>query len=124
MSLPGLEVRAGATILAEAGDGSRFDIAVQLASYAGPRLSGISIRGVKHSRRGNHRLKNALFLSAFCALRDPVSRHFYHPRRVQRKQHNETVICLARRSGDVVFAMLRTATHYDPEHAAPGSMAA
>jgi len=28
------------------------------------------------SRRGNHRLKNAMFLAAFAALRDPASKAF------------------------------------------------
>ncbi len=41
------------------------------------RQSGTSIKGEHRSRRGNHRLKNAMFLSAFAALHDPDSRAFY-----------------------------------------------
>ena len=32
------------------------------------------LRGEARSRRGNHRLKNAMFLAAFASLRDPASR--------------------------------------------------
>ncbi|WP_198405088.1 transposase, partial [Burkholderia humptydooensis] len=41
------------------------------------RRSGSSIRGEHPSRRGNKVLKRALFLSAFAALRGPVSRAYY-----------------------------------------------
>ena len=68
-SLPGVGPRTGSTILAEIGDGSRFANGSRLASYAGlapvTRQSGSSIRGQSRSRRGNHRLKNAMFLAAF-----------------------------------------------------------
>jgi transposase len=128
ISLPGVGVKTGARILAEVGDGSRFDSAAQFASYAGlapvTRQSGTSIRGVTRSRRGNHRLKNALFLAAFCALRDPASRRFYDRKRAEGKKHNAAVICLARRRCDVILAMLKTATAFDPERAVRGSMAA
>lgn len=128
ISLPGVGVRTGARILAEVGDGSRFESAAQFASYAGlapvTRQSGTSIRSVTRSRRGNHRLKNALFLAAFCALRDPASRRFYDRKRAEGQKHNAAVICLARRRCDVILAMLKTATAFDPEHAARGSMAA
>jgi hypothetical protein len=33
--------------------------------------SGTSLAGESRSRRGNHRLKNAMFLAAFASLRDP-----------------------------------------------------
>jgi hypothetical protein len=49
-------------------------------------------------------LKRAMFLSAFVALRDPVSRA-YHSRKIsQGKRHNQALIALARRRCDVLFA--------------------
>ncbi len=103
-------------MLAEIGDISRFANGSRLASYAGlapvTRQSGSSIRGQTRSRRGNHRLKNAMYLSAFASLRDPVSRAFYDRKRAEGKRHNAAVICLARRRCDVILAMLRSRTPY------------
>ena len=82
-----------------------------LASYAGlapvTRRSGTSIRGEHPPRGGNKVLKRALFLSAFAALGDPVSRAYYDRKRAQQKKHNEALIALARRRTDVLYAMLR-----------------
>jgi len=115
-SMPGIGARTGSRILAEIGDGSRFANGSKLASYAGlapvTRQSGSSINGESRSRRGNHRLKNALFLSAFASLRAPESRAFYDRKRAEGKKHNAAVICLARRRCDVILAMLRTNQHY------------
>lgn len=128
ISLPGVGPRLGSKILVEVGDGTRFASGAQLASYAGlapvTRQSGTSIRGEKRSRRGNHRLKNALFLAAFCSLRHPASKAFYDRKRLQGKKHNAAVICLARRRCDVILAMLSTATAYDPHHADRTAVAA
>ena len=92
--------------------------AAHLAAYAGlapvTRRSGSSIRGELPSRRGNKQLKRALFLSAFAALRDPVSRAYYARKISQGKRHNQALIALARRRCDVLFAMLRDGTLYSP----------
>jgi transposase len=117
-TLPGIGPRTGARILAEIGDGTRFADGARLASYAGlapvTRQSGKSINGESQSRRGNHRLKNAMFLAAFAALRDPASKAFYDRKRAEGKRHNAALICLARRRCDVILAMLRTGQPYQP----------
>ena len=41
--------------------------------------SGRSIDGEHRSRRGNHRLENALWLSAFCSLHSPASTRLLRP---------------------------------------------
>jgi hypothetical protein len=48
--------------------------------------------GEHPSRRGNKILKWALFLSAFAALRDPVSRTYYDPKAAQGKRHNQALL--------------------------------
>lgn len=115
-TLPGIGPRTGSRILADIGDGSRFANGSRLASYAGlapvTRQSGSSLRGEARSRRGNHRLKNAMFLAAFASLRDPASRAFYDRKRAEGKAHNAAVICLARRRCDVILAMLRSGQPY------------
>jgi transposase len=116
VSLPGIGPRTGARILAEIGDGSRFTNGSRLASYAGlapvTRQSGRSLNSETKSRRGNHRLKNAMFLAAFASLRCPESKAFYDRKRLEGKRHNAALICLARRRCNVILAMLRTGQHY------------
>jgi transposase len=120
ISMPGIGTKTGAVILTEIGDGSAFPTAAHLAAYAGispvTRQSGSSLRGETRARHGNHRLKNALFLAAFCSLRSPDSKAYYARKRAEGKRHNAAIMCLARRRCDVLHAMLRTATPYNPNH--------
>ncbi|WP_425264797.1 IS110 family transposase [Streptomyces incarnatus] len=123
-SMPGIGVRTGARILIDVGDGSSSPSAAHLAAYAGlapaTRSSGSSIRGEQPSRRGNKQLKRAFFLSAFAALTDPASRAYYDKKIAQGKHHTQALLCLARRRADVLFAMLRDGTFYDPQPAPTG----
>lgn len=117
-SMPGIGVRTAARILTEV-VGKNFKSAAHLASYAGiapvTRRSGTSIRGEAPSRRGNKTLKRALFLSAFASIKaDPLSRAYYDRKRAEGKRHNQAIIALARRRTDVLYAMLRDGTLYEP----------
>jgi transposase len=118
-SLPGIGPRTGARILAEIGDGTDFAGGAKLAAYAGlapvTRQSGTSLNAETRSRRGNHRLKNAMFPAAFASLRHPASKAFYDRKRAEGKRHNAALICLARRRCDVILAMLRDRTAYQPD---------
>lgn len=115
-SIPAVGIRTEARILTEV-IGKDFPTAGHLASYAGLSpvtwRSGTSIRGDHSSRRGNKILKRALFLSAFAALKDPLSRAYYDRKRAQGKKHNQALIALARRRCDVIYAMLRDGTLYE-----------
>lgn len=117
-SMPGVGVRTAARLLTEVACRA-FASAAHLAAYAGlapvTRRSGSSIRGEHPSRRGNKALKRALFLSAFAALRDPISRAYYTRKMSQGKRHNQALIALARRRCDVLFAMMRDGTFYTPQ---------
>ncbi len=116
-SMPGVGVRTAARLLTEVTT-KTFPTAGHLAAYAGlapaTRRSGTSIRGEHPSRRGNKILKRTMFLSAFAALRDPESRAYYNRKIAQGKRHNQALIALARRRSDVLFAMLRDGTPYEP----------
>lgn len=118
-SMPGVGVRTAARILITVGDASLFPTSGHLAAYAGlapvTRRSGSSIRGEFPSRSGNKDLKNALFQSAFAALRDPASRAYYDRKRAEGKKHNAAIICLARRRTDVLYAMLSNNQPYIPQ---------
>ncbi|MGW5648885.1 IS110 family transposase [Saccharopolyspora sp. NPDC003752] len=117
-SMPGIGVRTAARILLEIGDASAFASSAHLAAYAGiapvTHRSGSSIRGEHPAHTGNRKLKRAFFLAAFAALSDPVSRAYYDRKRAEGKKHNAALICLARRRCDVLFAMLRNKTLYQP----------
>lgn len=126
-SMPGVGVRTCARLLTEI-TGKHFPTAGHLAAYAGlapvTRRSGTSIRGESPSRRGNKVLKRALFLSAFAALRDTESRAYYDRKISQGKRHNQALIALARRRRDVLYAMLRTGSLYQPRTQHQAALAA
>ncbi|MBY6413896.1 IS110 family transposase [Rhodococcus sp. BP-252] len=115
-SMPGVGIRTEARIITET-SGKQFATAGHLAAYAGlapvTRRSGSSIRGEHRSRRGNKKLKRVLYLSAFAALQDPLSREYYERKRAQGKSYNQALVALARRRCDVLFAMLRDGTTYN-----------
>ncbi|MEV0750756.1 IS110 family transposase [Streptomyces sp. NPDC050273] len=122
ISMPGIGIRTAARILVDVGDGSSFASAGHLAAYAGlapaTRRSGSSIRGEHPSRRGNRQLKRAFYLAAFASLSQPDSRAYYDRKRREGKHHVAALICLAPRRIDVLFAMLRDGTFYQPPTAA------
>ena len=86
--MPGIGVRTGA---ASSSDRRRpaFPTAAHLASYAGLVSRHPPVRNLHQrrnpARRGNRRLKRAMFLSAFAALHDPTSRAYYD-RKISRGQ--------------------------------------
>ncbi|NGJ05895.1 IS110 family transposase, partial [Escherichia coli] len=57
--------------------------------------------------RGNKALKRALFLSAFAALRDPLSRAYYTRKMSQGKRHNQALIEPPRESWRLNFLRKR-----------------
>lgn len=127
-SMPGIGVKTAAQILLAAGDFSSFPTPGHLAAYAGiapvTRRSGTSIRGEFPARAGNKRLKNALFRSAWIAsCHDSVSKAYYDRKRAEGKRHNAAVMCLARRRLNVLYAMVKTGTLYQPPTHPTGSRA-
>ncbi len=120
LTMPGVGFRTAAHVVAET-SGRQFATPGHLASFAGlapvTHRSGTSIRGERAPRRGNRRLKRALYLSAFAALKDPVSRAYYDRKRAERRSHQAALLALARRRSEVIFAMLRDDTTYDPKRA-------
>ena len=113
-SIPGVAVRTAATLLVTVCDGTSFPI----ASYAGlaptTKSSGTSIHGEHAPRGGNRQLKRAMFLSVFAALPDPASRTYYDRCRARGKTHTQALLRLARQRINVLFAMLRDGTFYEP----------
>jgi len=116
-SLCGFGSRTGARTLAEIGDPNRFANGSRLAAYAGlapsVKQSGKSINTTSRSRRGNHRLKDSMFIAAFVASQhDPEAKAYYQRKRAEGKKHNAAVICVARRRCNLILAMLKNQTPY------------
>ena len=123
LSIPGLGARTGARILTEIGDVTRFPTSGHLAAFAGlalvTRQSGRSINGEHRSGRGNHRLKNALWLSSFCSLHHDPCRDYHARKCSEGNKHNAAILCLARRSCDLIHKMLSTGLGYGELPARP-----
>ena len=121
----GFGPRTGARALAEIADPHRFDNASRLASYAGlapvDRQSGRT-HTTRASRRGNHRLKNAMFQAAFTASQhDPAARAYYQKKRAEGKKHNAAITALARKRCNIILAILKTQTPYQQPQNQPNT---
>jgi transposase len=123
-SLPGMGALLGAEFLATVGDPrDDFASADQLAAFSGlapaARDSGKRTGNDRRMRGGNRRLKQVFYQAAFASLRSsPQSRAFYDRKRAEGKRHNQALIALARRRVNVLWAMLRDGTEFDPALAA------
>jgi transposase len=118
-SLPGMGPILGAEFLVAAGDLSAFDSADKLAAYAGlvpaANDSGKRTGNDRRMRGGNKLLKRVFYQSAFASLRSaPESRAFYDRKRSEGKKHTQALIALARRRVNVLWAMLRDGTTFEP----------
>ncbi|PIJ35866.1 IS110 family transposase [Mycobacterium heckeshornense] len=120
LSMPGFGVVLGAEFLAATGgDICGFDSVDRLAGVSGlapvPRDSGRISGNLKRPRRYHRRLLRACYLSAQIAIRtDAASRTNYDRKRSEGKTHTQAVLALARRRLNVVWAMLRDGTAYQP----------
>jgi transposase len=120
LSMPGFGVTLGAEFIASTGgDMSAFDSVDRLAGVAGlapvPRDSGRISGNLKRPRRYDRRILRTCYLSAQIASRnDPASRTYYDRKRIEGKTHTQAVLALARRRLNVLWAMLRDHTTYQP----------
>jgi transposase len=118
-SLPGMGPVLGAEFLVCVGDFWAFESADRLAAYAGlvpaARDSGKRTGNDRRMRGGNKVLKKRVFYqSAFASLRSsPESRAFYERKRAEGKRHTQSLIALARRRVNVVWAMLRDGATFE-----------
>lgn len=125
ISIPGMGPKTTVRFIAEIGNISKFPTGGHLASYAGlapiNRQSGTGLNTVSKDRSGNHRLKNALFLSAFVASRyDNGAAGHYERQRNKGKRHNAAVIAVARKRCDLIHAILTKRQAYQAsEHTQP-----
>lgn len=122
-SLPGIGPLLGAELLVAVGNISDFGSADHLAAYAGlvpaANDSGKRVGNHRRMRGGNKNLKRVFYQAAFASLRSsPESRAFYDRKRAEGKRHVQALIALARRRVNVIWAMLRDGTTFEPRSAA------
>ena len=119
-SMPGFGSLLGAELLAATnGDLTTFNTADRLAGIAGlapvPRDSGRISGNLKRPRRYDRRLRT-FYLAANNSIKTcPESRTYYDRKRTEGKRHSQAVLCLARRRLNVLWAMQRDNTSYQPE---------
>jgi transposase len=121
VSMPGFGSLLGAELLAATnGDLSSFNSADRLAGVAGlapvPRDSGRITGNLKRPRRYDRRLLRVFYLAANNSVKTcPESRSYYDRKRSEGKRHSQAVLCLARRRLNILWAMQRDNTRYQPE---------
>ncbi|MFD3701355.1 IS110 family transposase [Streptomyces sp. NPDC058646] len=118
-SMPGLGTTLGAEFLAATGgDMTVFGTPDRLAAFGGvapvPRDSGKISGNLRRPQRYNRRLQRVLYTSAlFSIRRSEESRRFYDRKRAEGKRHTQTVLALARRRVNVLWALLRDGRCYE-----------
>ncbi|GHE12063.1 IS110 family transposase [Streptomyces alanosinicus] len=118
-SMPGLGIILGAEFLAATGgDMSVFGTPDRLAGFGGvapvPRDSGKISGNLHRPQRYNRRLQRVFYTSALFSIRKcEESRRFYDRKRAEGKRHTQAVLALARRRGNVLWAVLRDGRAYE-----------
>lgn len=119
-SIPGIGQTTAAILIAEIGDLSRFDHPGQLAAYAGltpqQRRSGSSVRGHTHiSKRGNARLRKALYFPAMVAMRhNPILSDFSQRLKNNGLAPKSVIIAVMRKLLHIAFGVLRSRQSFNP----------
>ena len=120
-SIPGIGDITACKLLAEIRDIQAFDSAPQLAAFAGltPRqhTSGSSVRGkTRLSKRGNARLRTALYFPAIVAQRhNPILRAFALRLRAAGKAKLAVIAALMRKLLHLVYGILKSGQPFDPD---------
>lgn len=123
---PCLTKISGAYLLAEIGNINRFSNSGKLARYAGiapiEKSSGNSEKFLKNNF-GNREL-NTMFYSLACRSictgrtgntpTNPIFREYYHKKIKEGKTKHQAIICIMRRTCNIVYVILKNDTEYIP----------
>ena len=118
LSLPGLDTRLAARVLAEVGDGARdFAVANELQCYGGTapvtRRSGKQVT-IACRLACNRHLRQAAMQWAFCSLsQSDWARDFYDRQRAASKTHYKALRALANRWLELLWHLLHKRTLYN-----------
>ncbi|GAA4899784.1 transposase [Streptomonospora salina] len=118
-SLPGMGSVLGAEFVVVTGGGSAtFAHAGKLASCAGlapaAKDSGRVSGNLRRPKRYNRRLRRVFHMAALSSMAaDGPSRTFYQRKRGERMRRTQTLLALARRLVDVLWALLRDGRSFE-----------
>ena len=114
MTIPGVGIEIGPSIISEIGNIERFDNPSKLLAYAGLDPS-ISQSGTMYSnyssmsKRGSSYLRDALFIAAFLICQnDETFRIYYEKKKNEGKHHYIALTHVARKLTRVIFHLLNT----------------
>lgn len=118
-SVPGIGLTTAIVVVAETTGFSLVENERQLASYAGldvvQRQSGLSAGATRISRRGNVRLRTALYLPAVSSLRyNPQQKVFYTRLRARQPSGKPGVIAVMRKLLLLCYSLWKNDRPYDP----------
>ena len=117
-TIPGINYRMGAMILAEIGDFSRFKSADNILAYAGmsPTTYQSGCFESTHARmekRGSKYLRYALFnATKYVCLWDPVFQEYLAKKRAEGKHYNVAITHAAKKLVRVIFALEKSGQPY------------
>ena len=118
LTIPGINYRMGAMIIAEIGDFSRFDSPDQILAYAGlsPSIyqSGQLVNShARMEKRGSRYLRYALFnATKYVCQWDPVFREYLAKKRAEGKHYNVAVSHAAKKLVRVIYALEKNGGPY------------
>ena len=126
--IPGIGLTTAIVVVAETNGFVLVENERQLASYAGldvvQHQSGLSARATRISRRGNVRLRTALYLPAVSSLRyNPQQIAFYARLRARQPSGKPGVIAVMRKLLVLCYSLWKNDCIYDP-HYHPAHLAA
>ena len=118
-SVPGIGLTTAIVVVAETNGFGLMENERQLASYAGldvvQRQSGLSAGATRISRRGNVRLRTALYLPAVSSLRfNPQQMAFYARLRARQPSGKPGVIAVMRKLLVICYSLWKNDCAYDP----------
>ena len=114
MTIPGVGIEIGPSIIAEIGRIENFDSSSKLLAYAGLDPS-INQSGTMYSsyssmsKRGSSYLRDALFLAAFLICQNDLTfKQYYEKKKDEGKHHYVALTHVARKLTRVIFHLLKT----------------
>ena len=119
-SIPGVGLLTSMVFITEIGELTRFKKDDHFIAYIGlipgQRSSGDKEQRGRISKRGNKRIRTALILSSWMAVRNnPEMAYFYETYKSKGKHSNKAIIKIARKLALRMKAVLRDKKKYEPQ---------
>jgi len=119
LTIPGVGPKTLAAILSAIGDGKSFASAKQIIGLVGfyPQIyqSGETLKANRISSRGPRYLRWHLYIAAVACLKhNPELKSLYNKKVSQGKTKKQSLICVAKKLGQLMLSMLKSGEDYKP----------